>query len=181
MQVPALRMSSIGSTAARRLALGQEALEAVGDDRVLQAPLGAEVVIQRRRLHARPLGDRPGRDLRALRGVEQLGGGRQQAIAGVRRWQGVDQAVAQREGLGQVGLAAGEVADQVDVDIEAIRRRRRSRAGDRRRLRVLGDDALAPAANRVAPDVGLALVDRAPSSAKQPASASKSCSSAARR
>ena len=59
----------------------QELLETVADDRVQQRLLAAEVVVERRCAHPRPLGDLPGRDRPARRLVEQLGRREQQPVA----------------------------------------------------------------------------------------------------
>src|SRR6267378_6487763 len=60
----------------------KELFEAVADDRVEQCLLTAEVVVERRCSHPRPLGDLSGRDRLARRLVQQLGGSEQQPVAG---------------------------------------------------------------------------------------------------
>jgi len=65
------------------------------------------------------------------------------------------------ERLGQARFAAGEVPDEVDVDIEAVVANALG-LSDSGRVRVLGDDGLAPAADRVPADVSLPFVDRDP-------------------
>jgi hypothetical protein len=56
--------------------------EPLVDDRVEQALLAAEVVVQRRRLHAGPLADRPRRHVPVVRLLEQLRGREQQPVPG---------------------------------------------------------------------------------------------------
>src|ERR1700745_1790187 len=60
----------------------QELLETVADDRIQQRLLAAEVVVERRCPHPRPLGDLPGRDRPARSLVEQLGRGEAQPGSG---------------------------------------------------------------------------------------------------
>src|SRR6478672_1348655 len=62
--------------------LGEELLEAVGNDSVQQALLGAEVVVEGRGLNFCALADRACRDLSPTGGVEQVGCGDQQSVAG---------------------------------------------------------------------------------------------------
>ena len=163
MQVPALAdVVDRVDRVARRLALGQEALEAVGDDRVLEPALGPEVVVERRRLDAGPLGDRAGRDLGALGGVEQLGGG--ESGAGRGRQAMATRSISPSRSVKASVRSASPPGKSPTRWTSTLKRSSADAlgAGDRRRVRVLGDDGLAPAADRVAPDVRLALVDRGP-------------------